>query len=1388
MDLQCKPNKDSSGKDSSSTTKQQRTYRVVYDPELDQTKPKQHSQAIRKFEGDVQSSEPVRDPRLSCLGYGKNTSKGNKTHRTKLKSIQFMVDSNSTVSKNPIAIVVSNLSPLATETHITTHFSKYGEVISVTIEKCPTTGGSLGIARVEFDTNVKDAGVRAVEHSNGQYMGRAGPLRVELDSTGDKLKAAVAERTTSSNNNNASSTPSSNSSSGGGSNESTSIGGRDNSLKQPQRTDSIKSSSSHNHEEGEVVDDEILPTASKYNNNNNNNITTSSSGSRYDTKNIPPPPPASQQQQLPPHHHPYHHRSSSSYRYDDYRGYRSGPPPPHPPPPSHASGTTPPPPPPPMPPYASRYPPPPPSSRHLDSDHYEPGSRSGRPPPPPPPPPPPRWSSRGSSGGSPSPGYRSRSRSRSRSIGREPRGYYSDRRWDDHDYERDWGRDRYRRRNEYWGSAQERRSREDREQPSLVISRQCLPFQRGILEDLRKLFYYYNCVDLYHDEENWHIVFDSTSAARRGLAAAAGQQIMGYNLTITLSDPAVSLSSSVTRRDKERVDEQRRDSDTASETVPRSAASVSSSTVRSGEELARKSSTSKREEEKGSMTHENKKPIKEQAKDLLMKELADVFVKDLKNRVVGPAINDFHNPELRKSRGKPSRQSSRPVTPSEDINDTSAHVPDTSISTLSETTKKATIPTTNVSVSNNNDRDFSNTNSISTATVALLPKSSTEGHLPSISKLPRIKKRPSSQAPEPDNSKIIKKFRYSSDEESEEVEEKQGEDEEEDDNRLSSSPPPIRHRPSYSEQQQSLFTRRKRILMSSSDEEENGSIKLSNNIKKKKLIEDDIEEEYEEEGHIHLARSRKSRKQQRPRTLRDYLSDESEVDHEHDLFLQQLQRHQSDDDDKEEQVYEKASDVTKEREVEEEKNDNKRTTGVEIVDTPDLLPDGNMNETKNKLNRPSVPPVSEEHGEVEAEDEDEEEEEEDHPQRSHRRHQTQQQQQVFDDYDIFGDPTTILPKSTRRKKRAPGRPKKNATATEKEGTPNQAQLEEEKRARQEEAERKAREQERYEQSLLDSDDSDDELLSKTSMENGIVEDALNAVEKRAEWDPFQQVQDGEDFEFLRLAILEKVRPNHPHSVVIRDDHNQQLSPQGFGGTGAGQQQQQQPIEREGQQPEEEGKQKGGCARARGYYPIPDSVKATYLPRNRAVFDNPSVNGRTTSRTNRVNNRRLLVGMDMQKKSMADSDILKFNQLKNRKKQLRFAKSPIHDWGLFAEERIDANDMVIEYVGEVIRQQVAEEREKTYERCGIGSSYLFRVDDDTVIDATKKGSIARFINHCCSPNCSAKIITVDKQKKIVIYANRDIEPGEEITYDYKFPIEADKIPCLCGSKFCKGTLN
>ncbi|KAJ5722996.1 Histone-lysine N-methyltransferase [Penicillium malachiteum] len=187
--------------------------------------------------------------------------------------------------------------------------------------------------------------------------------------------------------------------------------------------------------------------------------------------------------------------------------------------------------------------------------------------------------------------------------------------------------------------------------------------------------------------------------------------------------------------------------------------------------------------------------------------------------------------------------------------------------------------------------------------------------------------------------------------------------------------------------------------------------------------------------------------------------------------------------------------------------------------------------------------------------------------------------------------------------------------------------------------------------------------------------------------------------------------------------------------------------------------------------------------------------KSSSRSNRVNNRRLIADINAQKQALptssGDGDVLRFNQLKKRKKPVRFARSAIHNWGLYAEENITANDMIIEYVGEKVRQQVADMRERRYLKSGIGSSYLFRIDENTVIDATKKGGIARFINHSCTPNCTAKIIKVDGSKRIVIYALRDIERDEELTYDYKFEREwdsDDRIPCLCGSTGCKGFLN
>ncbi|KAJ2163659.1 histone methyltransferase set1 [Coemansia sp. RSA 562] len=164
------------------------------------------------------------------------------------------------------------------------------------------------------------------------------------------------------------------------------------------------------------------------------------------------------------------------------------------------------------------------------------------------------------------------------------------------------------------------------------------------------------------------------------------------------------------------------------------------------------------------------------------------------------------------------------------------------------------------------------------------------------------------------------------------------------------------------------------------------------------------------------------------------------------------------------------------------------------------------------------------------------------------------------------------------------------------------------------------------------------------------------------------------------------------------------------------------------------------------------------------------------------------GSNMAGDAGGSSDLLRFNQLESRTKRLRFSKSAIHDWGLFASEPIFQGEFVIEYIGERIRSQLADLREEQYEREGIGSSYLFRVDEEIVVDATKCGNVARFINHCCEPNCTARTIVADGTKRIVIYASQDIHVGEEVTYDYKFPAEEVKIPCLCGAANCRGYLN
>jgi hypothetical protein len=151
--------------------------------------------------------------------------------------------------------------------------------------------------------------------------------------------------------------------------------------------------------------------------------------------------------------------------------------------------------------------------------------------------------------------------------------------------------------------------------------------------------------------------------------------------------------------------------------------------------------------------------------------------------------------------------------------------------------------------------------------------------------------------------------------------------------------------------------------------------------------------------------------------------------------------------------------------------------------------------------------------------------------------------------------------------------------------------------------------------------------------------------------------------------------------------------------------------------------------------------------------------------------------------------------------VRVGRSAIHNWGLFTTRSVPKDGVVVEYMGLALRNSIADHKEKVYEGGAFkgqgGDCYMFRLDGECVLDATMSGNVARFINHCCTPNCYSKVIVepdaepyVDGSVRghIVIFAMRDLEADEEVTYDYKFPVEAAKIVCGCGSPRCLGFMN
>jgi SET domain-containing protein len=131
-------------------------------------------------------------------------------------------------------------------------------------------------------------------------------------------------------------------------------------------------------------------------------------------------------------------------------------------------------------------------------------------------------------------------------------------------------------------------------------------------------------------------------------------------------------------------------------------------------------------------------------------------------------------------------------------------------------------------------------------------------------------------------------------------------------------------------------------------------------------------------------------------------------------------------------------------------------------------------------------------------------------------------------------------------------------------------------------------------------------------------------------------------------------------------------------------------------------------------------------------------------------------------------------------------SEIHGHGVFAARFIPNETRIIEYLGERISKKESARRCNAQHakslKTGDAAVYIFILSKNLDIDGNQPWNTARLINHSCAPNCEAWI----EGRKIFIHSLRDIQPGEELTFDYGFDVDCYKDhPCRCGKPECVG---
>ncbi len=141
------------------------------------------------------------------------------------------------------------------------------------------------------------------------------------------------------------------------------------------------------------------------------------------------------------------------------------------------------------------------------------------------------------------------------------------------------------------------------------------------------------------------------------------------------------------------------------------------------------------------------------------------------------------------------------------------------------------------------------------------------------------------------------------------------------------------------------------------------------------------------------------------------------------------------------------------------------------------------------------------------------------------------------------------------------------------------------------------------------------------------------------------------------------------------------------------------------------------------------------------------------------------------------------------RRIQTRRSGVHGKGVFAVQDIAEGETIMEYVGEVISWDEAQERHP-HDPKDPNHTFYFSLDNGDVIDALYGGNSSRWINHSCDGNCEADEV----EGRVYIKARRNIAAGEELNYDYGLILEERytpklkaEYPCWCGAKTCRGTL-